>query len=458
MSMNERLRRSFPSTTRDWLRFATIFAVLLVSLALGYRARPNQMILIMMAVAGIPIVLLLLRWPWLGILGVLGTGIFVDYLGPGGLNATVLLVILLVGLWVSDLFIFQANPQFVASATLPPLYGLIVLATLAFAMGQFPWFRYAQSAPLDAQAGGYAIYVLSFLAFILVANQIKELRHLEWITWGFVGIAAVNIVGLIIPTVRTIVSAAAGTIGSVFWIWAIAMIYGQALFNDEIKMKWRAALLAVVVAALFFLFILKFDNKSGWVPIVLVLWVITALRSWKLGLTATIVGLLGLLVVLPDVLDTEGYSLSTRLEILPVLWQIILANPLFGVGFGNYYFYAQLFSVRGWYVTINSHNNYVDVVAQIGLLGIGFFLWFLGQVALLAWSLRTRVHSGFEKAYVNASLGGLAGMVLVMGLGDWVLPFVYNIGLSGFRSSVMGWVFLGGLVVLENLVKDREPA
>jgi hypothetical protein len=35
-------------------------------------------------------------------------------------------------------------------------------------------------------------------------------------------------------------------------------------------------------------------------------------------------------------------------------------------------------------------------------------------------------------------------------LGDWVLPFVYNIGMSGFRTGLVAWLFLGGLVVLEN--------
>jgi hypothetical protein len=36
-------------------------------------------------------------------------------------------------------------------------------------------------------------------------------------------------------------------------------------------------------------------------------------------------------------------------------------------------------------------------------------------------------------------------------LGDWVLPFVYNVGLSGFRTGALAWFFLGGLVVLEKL-------
>jgi hypothetical protein len=45
----------------------------------------------------------------------------------------------------------------------------------------------------------------------------------------------------------------------------------------------------------------------------------------------------------------------------------------------------------------------------------------------------------------------IAGM-----LGDWVLPFVYNVGLRGFRTSVLGWIFLGGIVVIEQLVSNGK--
>lgn len=43
-------------------------------------------------------------------------------------------------------------------------------------------------------------------------------------------------------------------------------------------------------------------------------------------------------------------------------------------------------------------------------------------------------------------------MIVAGMLGDWVIPFVYNIGLGGFRASVLGWLFLGGLVALNNII------
>ena len=40
------------------------------------------------------------------------------------------------------------------------------------------------------------------------------------------------------------------------------------------------------------------------------------------------------------------------------------------------------------------------------------------------------------------------GMLVSGMLGDWLLPFVYNVGFPGFRASVMGWVLMGGLAAL----------
>ena len=43
--------------------------------------------------------------------------------------------------------------------------------------------------------------------------------------------------------------------------------------------------------------------------------------------------------------------------------------------------------------------------------------------------------------------------MLVSGmLADWIIPFAYNIGLRGFRSSLLFWFFLGGLVSLRRMI------
>ncbi|PWH19836.1 MAG: hypothetical protein DDG58_04135, partial [Ardenticatenia bacterium] len=52
---------------------------------------------------------------------------------------------------------------------------------------------------------------------------------------------------------------------------------------------------------------------------------------------------------------------------------------------------------------------------------------------------------------VYACLAGLAGTLVAGMLADWFIPFVYNIGLAGFRASILGWLFLGGLIALDQM-------
>jgi hypothetical protein len=57
---------------------------------------------------------------------------------------------------------------------------------------------------------------------------------------------------------------------------------------------------------------------------------------------------------------------------------------------------------------------------------------------------------------VYGALGGLVATLVAGMLGDWIIPFFYNITLGGFRASILGWLFLGGLVFLEQTMKHRD--
>ncbi len=445
----------------DWLRVGTVLFVLLASAVLAFKGSAQQLMYVFVAMAGVLGMLIFLQWPGLGIIAIPLSGMFIHYIGPGGVNATMGLVALMLVVWVVNMVVFRQDIRIVASHTMAPIIAMMVTVTVSFGMGQLPWFAFVRSAPLDAQLGGYAVYFLSFGAFLSVANQIKDLRWLKGLVWSFLLFGGFYAMGLVVPGLKNVTRSLMGNMGSLFWIWITAVAYSQALFNRDLSKGWRGVLMGIVLASLYLLFTLKFKDKSGWLPVVVVLWAITALRSWQLGIVLLVAGIFGALALLPQVLLTEDYSLATRLEVLPILAQIVKVNPIFGVGFANYYFYTPLFSLRGFYVSFNSHNNYADLIVQTGLIGTVIYVWLMVQIALLAWKLRTRVQGGFSEAYVNGAIGGLVGMIVVGFLGDWVLPFVYNIGLLGFRTSVEGWLFLGGLVVLEQIfaspaqVKER---
>ena len=72
-------------------------------------------------------------------------------------------------------------------------------------------------------------------------------------------------------------------------------------------------------------------------------------------------------------------------------------------------------------------------------------------MAWLSLKLRKSVPEGFAQAYVYGAIGGLAGTFAAAALADWVIPFVYNIGLTGMRGSILAWIFLGGVIAIEQI-------
>jgi len=114
----------------------------------------------------------------------------------------------------------------------------------------------------------------------------------------------------------------------------------------------------------------------------------------------------------------NAYSLSTRLEAWVLVLEIAKVNPILGLGPSNYHWYTPLFPIRGYAVRFNSHNQYVDLIAQTGFLGLACFLWFFGAVGWLGWQLRDRVQGGFAQAYVYGALGGVVGTLASAALGD----------------------------------------
>ena len=72
-------------------------------------------------------------------------------------------------------------------------------------------------------------------------------------------------------------------------------------------------------------------------------------------------------------------------------------------------------------------------------------------MAWLSLKLRKVAPEGFARAYVYGAIGGLAGTFAAGMLVDWIIPFVYNIGLWGMAGSILAWIFLGGVLAIERI-------
>jgi O-antigen ligase len=454
------MRRAAPQNSLAW-QVLVVAGVLLFSIVLPFALSAERLALIAAAVVGVGGVILLVRYPQFALFTLIPVGLVMPSPQlPGGFNVAVILLLLLVGLWVLQIFLRKQAAEVVESRTIRPLMYLLAVAVLAFVVGQLPWFSVPTRAPLDAQIGGLMIFVLAVGAFLLAANQIKDLRWLERMTWALILLGGLFALGWVTPlgSVTSRLFQIAATSNAIFWTWLVALSLSQALFNDKLTLFWRGVAGGIFLLALYVAFVLQYDWKSAWLPPLAAIAAMMAAWSWRLGVWLTICGYVPAQIVGSQAIASDEYSYSTRLDAWIIVLDMLKTNPILGFGPANYYWYTPLFRIRGYAVRFNSHNQYLDILAQVGILGLLCVLWFFVEAGLLGWRLRERVPAGFARSYVYGALGGLAGTVVSGMLVDWFLPFTYNIGLNGFRSSVFAWLFLGGLVAIEQTVRRQKLA
>lgn len=440
------LARRYGLNPQPLMTWAIIAGVLLASVVVGLRTS----LLYLALPLGAGAFLLFLRQPALGLIATLLGGMIIPFHGPGGINITVLGILFLTSIWLLGMIVTQGDLQFQAAQVVRPALVLLVIVFLALVLGQLPWFR-TQAAPMSAQIGGFMVFVSSIAAFLFVGHQVKETRWLAVLTWLMIGYGGLHTIGWIEPHLGRYISRLYqdGATTSMFWTWVVTLAFSQALFNRRLWLGWRVALLGVVALTFYVAYVLNGDWKSGWMPALISMAVLLLLRSWRFGYLLALGGIVPAMKLVSRAVASDEYSYSTRMDAWAIVGEIIKANPILGLGPANYYWYTPLFRIRGYAVAFNSHNQYVDLIAQTGLLGLLAYLWLLASIGWLAWRLRNRVADGFEKAYVYGALGGWVATLAAGVFGDWVLPFVYNVGMSGVRSSILPWVFLGGLILLE---------
>lgn len=468
MSLLQRFPR-YEKWQKERLQLIVIAAVLIVSAIPVFWESSKTILIIFAGILGVLSILYLISNPQVGLPLLMLVTILVPFeIGTGtqtSLSAGVLLLVALLCLWVFDMIARERRINLAASPALIPLLVLLGVALLSFVNGQLLWFS-IPPAPIRAQIGGLIIFLLVVVAYLVPANLLTDVRWLRWMVWAFMAAAAANLIlfqyfPIYLNSFATLYYRyfSTGVVGSLFWLWIAAIGVSQGLYNRRLHWAARILLLLVVASSFYISLTILKDWTSGWLPAAIVVFIVILLGSPRWGVA--LIGLLGIVLVFQPTMITNllisdnQYSIDTRLAAWSILEQIARINPILGFGPANYYWYTPMFHILGYFVTFNSHNNYVDIIAQTGITGMLFYLLFVYQAGRQGWRLYQKVKGdGFERAYVIGCIAGLIGMLVAGMFGDWVIPFVYNVGLSGFRSAMYGWLFLGSLSALEVIV-DR---
>lgn len=421
--------------------------------------------------AGALAVAVLLSLPSLGLIAIVVFALVAPFdIGTGtevALNPVTLVVPLVVGLWLLDR-LRRKQLRLVSSRVNLPLALFLAAGLLSLLIGTATWDPLVphSNAFILVQLAQWAIFALSAAAFWLTGNMVHSEAALRRLTSGFLllagGIAILRLMPELSLTLGRFTTLA--FIRAPLWILLVGLAAGQLMFNPRLSLRWRIFLVLALVASLIYAFVQQQEAVSNWVALAVVLGMLVWLRfprlRWPLVGLVALLSLLG--VFFPLVYDFAGgaaeWQLSggSRLALTGRVLDVSMHNPITGLGPAAYRRYAAMepliYGNAVWTAPrVSSHNNYVDLFAHVGLIGLAAFFWFVLEMARLGARLHRRYSTGFLAGYANGMIAVGIGALVVMLLADWILPFVYNIGFPGFQASVLVWLFLGGLVSLENL-------
>lgn len=410
----------------------------------------------------------------LGLFAVVGAALFVPLEISTGtevsLNAVALLIPAVGGLWFIK-GVRRRTMQLVPSRANRPLLLFLVAGLLSLIIGNALWDLTVPRSDhfILVQLAQWALFAFSAGAFLLSANLIRDERTLRRLTFFFLAAGGTVVLSFIVPGLNSLVTlvTTVAFIRVPFWMLLTALAAGQLLFNGQLSGKWQIFLLAVIGGVLVYSFGVQQQTVSNWLSVVTTVAVLVWFRwprlRWFIVLFFIVAVVTGSLF--SAVYEFAGGDLEWQrsggsrgaliTRVLELTWT---HNPITGLGPAAYrpYGYVQplVYGDIVWLEPrISSHNNYVDIVAHTGVLGLALFLWFCFEVGMTAVRLRSRVVGGFAAGYVNGMVAAGVGAMVIMALADWVLPFIYNIGFQGFQASVLLWLFMGGLVALERLTE-----
>ena len=234
-----------------------------------------------------------------------------------------------------------------------------------------------------------------------------------------------------------------------FWVLLTAFTGAELFYQKRAAVTgWSLFLSIVLLSVLYFAFFLNRESSSTWVGVSIVLILLIGMRFRRAGIGLLVIA--GLLLSFGNLSagiwefaggDDAWFSTGgSRIILIQRVLEVTQSNPITGLGPAAYRPYANAEPLRYEHIfwiepRVSSHNNYVDLYAHGGVVGLGLFFWFAFETLRVAFRLRRR--SGFISIYANGMFAAWSSALVLMLFADWVLPFVYNIGFPGFQASAI---------------------
>ncbi|WP_298818594.1 O-antigen ligase family protein [Chloroflexus sp.] len=411
----------------------------------------------------IGLTLILYRFEWFVLMLPL-TGLAMRPLAvPAGngseLPISMLLTLALVGIWILTM-IKRQRWQLVPSPLNKPLIALMGITMVSTVWGLLwsdpilNWyimgnFRLAQIASL-----------LSFLGLMWTPLLVGRFIQHEWQIKAYLGMFIVC-GGLMTAAQTFSINHGFLTDAGLWGLWFALPLAGVCYLMPNIHWGWRLAGSALLVWHLWLAAVRNSLWISGWLPTLIGLLVMSFFASRRIFFILVIIAALNLAVgpgrhyldqVINDNIEEGGLG---RLEIWQRNLWVAQQHWLFGTGVAGYAPYNMTYFRDD---ARSTHNNYFDILAQFGVVGLGIWLWFVIASLWYGWRAIKLAPPGLLRATAIIATAGWMAAQAAMMLGDWILPFLYNQTVAGYKHAMYSWVFVGLLISVHQLSQRGEAA
>lgn len=242
---------------------------------------------------------------------------------------------------------------------------------------------------------------------------------------------------------------------------SFTLVYAAVLSRLPTKgWHWLVALIALVLvlqgpAKNFFLH--ESQWISGWVMIGIPLILLPLLCLPRFAWPAIVIGaLVGAYFIWPWVeFAFEQARREGDFHRLTIWKDALLMGslrPVFGIGPGNYIDYAERYAQVD-IALASAHGNYQQIVAEMGIVGLGFVLWALCRVLAVAWQVFRTATDPIDRVIALATIGALAGQMGAAVMGDYLFPAYHNGGHANISATIYTWMMIGVLMSTERRLR-----
>jgi putative inorganic carbon (HCO3(-)) transporter len=212
------------------------------------------------------------------------------------------------------------------------------------------------------------------------------------------------------------------------------------------KIKWLIRL-----EMLFLLIILVINMSRGaWLGLMSAIIFMGSFKG-KRKLLLVLLVLSALLLTLPtgarqriqDLVTLEDTSSRDRKLMWQGGWNMFKARPIMGHGLGTFMANYEKYRPEGYTEIVYAHNCYLQMAAEIGILGLAVFIWMM--ILLFYRSIRSfrQIKDRFCRSYLIGLLGGILA---------YLVHSSVDTNLYSLPLAVLFWFILGLAVGIEESV------